>query len=145
MLSALVTIIIMNTIILFQSLRAAPYYCLSLRPVTCHGLCDLQLLKTRVHLNPGQFFLRNSSQLLIHAVFILYLAYWSTLPLFQPVLNNVAKNIFPLHRLNLVTTLFLSLWRAGEGGPGAYFHVRWWPARKYQLLSLEISKEEEMI
>lgn len=62
-----------------------------------------------------QFFLHNSSRILVQAIFILYLDYWSTLPLFRPVPNNVAKTVFPLHHANCATTLVLSLWRAGEG------------------------------
>lgn len=81
MLSELVAIIIINTIILFQSLCAARYYCLSVRPVTWHHLCDLQLLTSRMCLNlansffitaPGSLFKRSSSCILITEAPCLY-------------------------------------------------------------------------
>lgn len=91
--------------------------CTSLRP----GTSSLWSAAPHIQDAPKscQLFLQNTSWILDQAIFILYLDYWSTLPLFRPL----TKNIFPLHHLNHQSSWYFSfhdLWngKIEEGGVG---------------------------
>lgn len=76
--------------------------CTSLRPGTSSLWSAAPY--TQDMLKSCQLFLQNTSWILDQAIFILYLDYWSTLPLFRPR----TKNIFPLRHLNHQSSWYFS-------------------------------------